>query len=804
MYRFPCLRAFSICIFGGIAAVSLFLSPVRAQVSVLTQNNDNARTGANTQETILTPFNVNTAKFGKLFTIGLDANVNGQVLYVPHLTLKGGVHNTLFAYTSYNTDNTPAGMFAFDADTGTQLWHTSLPNSATYTTPTPVIDPVSGTMYVLTKTGTDDTGATYLHAIDITTGLDKAGSPVQVQASAAGTGDGAVNGIVSFDGPASSGRFHANDRPGLLLLNGTVYLAFAHNSDSYPYHGWVLAYQYSSAHFTQTAKLCTTPNGGDGGIWMAGKGLTADASGYIYCTVGNGTFDADAGGKDYAMCVLKLRSADLSVADWFAPHDELAQSNQDLDTANVGVTLIPGTDRLFTGATKFGSAFLLESANLGGFTRNGPDNVLDRIDSVCGNDNVGQNAVAWDTGGYKYVYLWPSNKPVRQFRYDPAVGNFSPSGIFQAGTDSANVGGSLAISSNGGVNGILWTLSFDGVVRAYNAQNVSQAPLWTSEQNSSRDALGSQGHFEWPTVANGKVYVPNAEAGIAVYGLLPSTTPAPAHLLWNHLSDGEASLWTENPQTGSYTHREYGPFAGWVPTAMADGPDGHTHLLWYQATGEISLWNVAPDGSYTAREYGPYTSWSAPSISVGPDNTVHVIWNHDYKMSLWRVAADGSFTHQEYGPFPNWEAVAVADGPDNYTRILWVNTGSGPDTQLSLWWIAPDGSYTNQQYGPYTGWGANAIAVGPDNLTHIFWFKKGGAGSLWSVNGTGNAQHREYGPYPGWMARSIAVGSDNVPRLLWDNDSTESLWSVNSADGFTQTTEGPFPGWQAVAVSAAP
>ncbi len=241
-----------------------------------------------------------------------------------------------------------------------------------------MIDAASGTLYVLTKTDNDDAGATYLHAIDITTGLDKTGSPVQVQAGATGTGDGNVNGVVSFDGPASSGRFHANDRDGLLLLNGVVYAAFAHNSDSYPYHGWVLGYRYTGSGFAQTAKFCTTPNGGDGGIWQAGKGLTADASGYIYCTVGNGTFDADSGGKDYGMCVLKLRASDLSVADWFAPYDKQTQSDQDLDLGNVGVVEIPGTNRLFTGATKFGSAFLLDSTHLGGFTPSGPDNVLDR------------------------------------------------------------------------------------------------------------------------------------------------------------------------------------------------------------------------------------------------------------------------------------------------------------------------------------------------------------------------------------------------------------------------------------------
>jgi hypothetical protein len=512
----------------GLAALGLAFTPsTSAQVSVLTQNNDNARTGANTAETILTPTSVNTQKFGKLFTItGLDANVNGQTLYLPGVTINGASHNVLYAYTSNNTDNSPCGLNAFDADTGTALWHTLLPNSATYTTATPVIDPVTGTMYVLSKTGTDDTGATYLHAFDITTGKDKPGSPVQVQASAPGSGDGNIGGVVSFDGPASSGRFHADDRAGLLLLNGVVYTAFAHNSDSYPYHGWILGYSYNGTAFMQTAKFCTTPNGGDGGIWMAGKGLTADANGYIYCSVGNGTFDVDSGGPDYGMCYLKLRASDLSVADWFSPFDESSQSNADLDTGNSGIVGIPGTTRLFGGATKFGTGFLLDSTNLGHFTPNGPDKVVLRLNNLTGNDSVGQNPIAWDASSVKYVYLWANGSNLEQFALNPATGTFSPAGIYKQ-TSGLTSGGSLAVTASGTSGGILWGVGSDKVVRAFDATDVTKTPFWTSAQNSTRDGLPSVGHFQFPTVVNGKLYVPTGSASIAVYGLLPTTPPAP-------------------------------------------------------------------------------------------------------------------------------------------------------------------------------------------------------------------------------------------------------------------------------------
>ncbi len=475
---------------------------------------------------MLTPQNVKTATFGKLFTItGLNANVNGQVLYVPGVTIGGAKHNVVYAYTSNNSDNSPSGVYAYDADAGTPLWKTVLPASATYTTATPVIDPATGTLYVLSKGPTDDTGVTYLHAFDIATGADKPGSPVQIQASAKGTGDGAVNGVVSFDGPGGGGRFHANDRPGLLFANGMVYTSFAHNSDSFPYHGWVLAYKYDGTKFTQAATFCTTPNGGDGGIWMSGKGLTADAAGNIYFSTGNGTFDANTGGSDYGMCYLKLGPM-LNVLDYFAPHDELTLSNQDLDLGNSGVVGIPGTTALFGGGTKFGSAFLMDSANLGKFTPNGPDKVLDRIDGVSANYRVGQNPIAWDSGSYKYVYLWPSGQTVEQFRYDPSVSGFSPGGVWNTATGSVTNGGSLAVSSSGTASAILWAVGGDGTVRAYDATNVANPELWDSAQNSSRDGIGSPGHFQFPTVVNGKVYVPTGGSAIAVYGLLAAPTPA--------------------------------------------------------------------------------------------------------------------------------------------------------------------------------------------------------------------------------------------------------------------------------------
>ena len=491
----------------GLFGMALVLCGARspaAPPAVLTQHNDNARTGANLNETALTPANVSSLQ--KLYTISLDANVNGQILYVPNVTIQGATHNVIYLYTSNNSNNSPCSVYAFDADNPSSgpLWHHPLTASAQWTTCTPVIDPATATMYLLTKDNTD-TGTTRLRALDITTGNEKPGSPHAITASLPGTGDGSMNGYVHFT------TSHANCRPSLLFLNGVVYIAFAHNTDSFPYHGWVLGYSYNGTKFAQVGRFCTTPNGGLGGVWMAGDGLAADNNNKIYCTTGNGTLDINTGGKDYGMCVLKLSTPRLKVVDWFAPYDEAANSNADLDFGNAGVLGVPGTDRLFTGGTKFGSVFLLDSTNLGHFTASGPDKVIQRFDKLMSDGNVGQTPVCWNASSEEYVYLWPQGAGLMQFQYSPTQGKFNPAGIYKQNS-SMHVGGSLAVTASGSSNGILWAVGNNNMVYALNATDVSKAPLWSA-------ALPSVGHFQFPTVVNGKAYVPTGSATILVYGL---------------------------------------------------------------------------------------------------------------------------------------------------------------------------------------------------------------------------------------------------------------------------------------------
>src|ERR1043165_8017305 len=483
-----------------------------AAQSVPTQHNDNQRSGANTAETNLTPANVNTATFGRLFIRNLDANLNGQVLYIPNVLVNGELHNVIYCTTSNNADNSSSSLYAFDADDPTlsaPLFRTQLTNLARATTGAPVIDPVTKTIYVLNKE-VDSNGPSKLHAFDTTNGAEKPGSPIVISASVPGTGDGSVGGTLSFN------TAQHNCRAALLFANGSVYCAFAHLTDSFPYHGWVFKYTYNGSGFTQDNVFCTTPHGGLGGIWQTGNGPMADAAGNIYVVVGNGVFNQSTNPPSYGMCILKL-SPSLQVLDWFATSNELDFSNQDADTGNTGVAMIPGTDRMLTAGTKYGRAHLLDSNNLGhiGATPSSPDTCLQTITGMS--SNIRQNPVAWNGGASgTFAYIWGMDRNPTAYRYSTQS---VPAG--QLTSDSTNpnylYGGALCVTSNGTSNGILWAIennvnAADNVFRAFDATDLSHE-LWNSNQNAARDAVdGHMAKFQFPCVVNGKAYVATQNA----------------------------------------------------------------------------------------------------------------------------------------------------------------------------------------------------------------------------------------------------------------------------------------------------
>src|SRR6266404_3270042 len=323
------------------------LSTTRGQVSVLTYHNDNSRAGANTNETSLTPANVSSNIFKRLFTRGVDGYVYAQPLVAAGVNIpRAGSRNVVYVATEHDS------VYAFDADTGRSYWHAKLLPKHGKTvsalddvdctdlipeigiTSTPVIDPLSSTIYVLEKGKTNTVFFQRLHALDLATGAEKFGGPVSLTASTPGSGDGSTNGVVNYD------PLRQHQRSGLLLVNGVVYIASAAHCDIGPYHGWILGYDATT--LAQVSTFNTTPDGGLGGIWMSGCAPSADASGNIYVSTGNGTFDADTGGNDYGDSVLKLSaSSGLVVADFFTPFDQATLSASDTDLGSGGVLVLP-------------------------------------------------------------------------------------------------------------------------------------------------------------------------------------------------------------------------------------------------------------------------------------------------------------------------------------------------------------------------------------------------------------------------------------------------------------------------------
>ncbi len=330
------------------------------QVSVLTQHNDNARTGQNLNETVLSTSNVNQNTFGKLFWRTVDGFIYAQPLYVPGLTIQGATHNVVYVATQHNS------VYAFDADDPNAplpLWQVNLgtpvpsqdiciitgdtnPADCPYydispeigITSTPVIDPIAGIIYVVnrTKNTSNSTYHDYIHALNLTTGVEELGGPVEIIGQVSGTGTGSVGGIVTFDP-----TYH-HQRPALLLLNGALYLAFGSVGDIGTWHGWVMTYNASTLQ--QEAVFGVAPDGSEGGIWSSGQGLVADASGNVYVMTGNGDFNANVnGGRNYGDSFVKFSGPSLTVTDYFTPSDQGTLNANNIDLGSGGPMLMPGT-----------------------------------------------------------------------------------------------------------------------------------------------------------------------------------------------------------------------------------------------------------------------------------------------------------------------------------------------------------------------------------------------------------------------------------------------------------------------------
>jgi len=469
----------------------------------LTQNVDNGRSGWNSKETALTPQNVSKLKsVGSIQTV---APCTTQILYYENLNLDGH-KNVLFCWTNPDRNDGNATVYAFDADTFAGIWALYVGQQALWATQSAAIDSATNHMYFIYKNDNDN-GYNYLIGVDIMTGKFLPNSHKLINATVPGTGDASVGGQVAFQNTDPNKRIHQNCRTSLLIVNSVIYFAFAHNSDSFPYHGWVFAYRYdtSAQQFVQVAYYCTTPNAGEGGVWQGGQGLASDGTS-VYFTTGNGDFNPAK--NSMSMAVIKM-SLQLTLEDYFVPANWKQYSNGDLDLGGCGPTIIPNTKYLFVGMTKYGSVHLVDSSQMGKFTAN-QDSCRQTISLRTGYVPPGGNPVAWNTGSgtNAKVYVWAPGGDLFQFTFNGGTDKLE--NTVRWGGD--NGGGGLFISSNGMADAILWAYG-NGAIYAFDAsKDVSAGPIWQAK-------LSGPPHWGWPLIVNGKIYTNGADSKITVYGL---------------------------------------------------------------------------------------------------------------------------------------------------------------------------------------------------------------------------------------------------------------------------------------------
>ncbi len=513
-------------------------APTTSAPDVPTYHYDIARDGLNAQETLLTQSNVNSTQFGLIGFDSVDGHVDAQPLYLANVPINNQLHNVLYVATEHDS------VYAFDADSGTQLWKTSILGANETTsdnhncgqispeigiTSTPVIDRQQGANGTLFTIGMskDSSGGYHhrLHALDLTTGADTA-TPTEITASYPGAGDNSQNGNVIFD-PSQYA-----ERASLLLLNGNIYTGWTSHCDIGLYTGWIMA--YSESTLQQTYLLNVTPNGHEGSIWMSGGGIAADSNGFIYVLDANGTFDANLNANDFpssgdygnAMLKLSVASGSLAVVDYFEMYNGPTESGEDLDLGSGGPLLLPDqTDaggivhQLIVGAGKDTNIYLADRNNLGKFNpANNPadSNIYQQLTGAM--TGLVYSSPAYFNG---VLYYAADGDSLKAFPLTNAQLATTPSSV--TAVKFPHPGPTPSISANGTQNGIVWALESSltsaGVLHAYDPANLAHEFYNSNQAANGRDSMGNGNKFITPMIVNGKVYV-GTQNGVAVFGLL--------------------------------------------------------------------------------------------------------------------------------------------------------------------------------------------------------------------------------------------------------------------------------------------
>jgi hypothetical protein len=634
-----CNRSRKIWLVRSVALMALLVAAVRpsqAQVTVPTYQFNNQRSGVNSAETILTPANVNSTTFGKLFSQSVDGYVFAQPLYVPGVTINGAVHNVVYVATEHDS------VYAFDADSNTganalPLWKTSFLSSGVTSVPssslpsggddinpeigitgTPAIDLSMKILYVVAET-LENNGTSYvkkLHALDITTGAEKPGSPIVITATVTVPGQNPVTFYTEGE----------NQRAGLLLYNGVVYVAFgAHGDGNTSILGWILGYSYNGFSFSQVFVFCTEPSsttGWGGGIWMSGQGLLMDTGSNMFVATGNGEFDTTGTPPvNYGDSILRFDlTQGATVQDYFTPTNQSPLSLNDQDVGSGGIALLPTqggpNPDLLVQVGKIGTIYVVnrDPGMMGQFSTT-TDKLPQEI--VFGTQAMFSSPIYFNGK----VYFWGQNDVVRAFTVTNGMLSNSPT---DQGSDLFGFPGAVpTISANGTSNAVLWALeshaaSSSGpggpaVLFAYNANDIAAGNIYNSNQNSSRDNPGGAIKFAVPTVVNGKVYV-GSEGVLSVYGELSAGPPPAATPV---ITPGSETF------TGSVTVSITDSTPGFSISFTTDGstpptsPTSQTYSAPFSVTTTTTVNAVAMATGFSNSSIGTatYTLQGVPSIS---------------------------------------------------------------------------------------------------------------------------------------------------------------------------------------------
>jgi hypothetical protein len=760
-------------LWAGIFFLATYSSAAFAQTNILTYHNDNARTGQNLSEAILTPQNVNSSSFGKLFTVAMDGKVDAEPLYMSGVPVPGhGSHNVVFAATEHDS------VYAFDAENGTVYWQVSLLNpgespsddrSCSQVTPeigitaTPVIDPTAGphgTIYLVAMSK-DGSGNYYqrLHALDITTGAEEFGGPIAVQASYPGTGDNSSNGQVIFDPK------QYKSRPGLLLLNGIVYTSWGSHCDIRPYTGWIIG--YNSTTLQQAGVFNFAPNGNDAALWNSGGGPAADAQGSIFVAVGNGSFDTTLNAQgfpsrgDYGNAFVKLtpQNGSLVPTDYWTMNNTADESNHDVDLGSGGVMVLPdmldangAVRHLAVGAGKDGNLWVLDRDNMGKYNSQANATIYQELAGALPGG-------IWGNPAYfnGHVYFGPVGDAIRAFQLSSARLSSSPASTTT--TSFPYPGATPSISANGASDAILWAVenSNPAVLHAYDANDLTSELYNSNQAASARDHFGPGNKFITPAIANGEVFVGTTDS-VAAFGLLPPTFKLVPGSLHSLSLGPDGAVWGIN--AGGSIYRYDSKAQTW---AHAPG-----YLTQIAVGGNGSVWGLNPAGSIY-RWDANVQDWTAVSgtltqISVGSDGDV------------WGLNAAGLIYH--------WSPSA-----QNWTQIPGALKQIAVGFNGAVWGINSAGLI--YRFNP----GSQAFVPVPGILTQII---VGSDGVVWGLNGQNvyrfNSLTQQFENIPGALTQ-IAVGSGgnvwgiNAENLVFHFDTPSQTW-INIPGTLSQIAAG--------------